>query len=36
MGSEPAGLTPEATATFVQVEIEKWTKVVRTVGFKLE
>jgi tripartite-type tricarboxylate transporter receptor subunit TctC len=33
---EPAGMTPEATATFVQAETEKWTKVVRTDGFKLE
>jgi len=33
---EPAGLTPQATATFVRAEAEKWTKVIKAAGVKLE
>jgi len=35
-GCEPAGMTPEATAMLVRAETEKWTKVVKTDGFKLD
>jgi tripartite-type tricarboxylate transporter receptor subunit TctC len=35
-GCEPAGMTLEATATFVQAETDKWAKVVKTKGFRLD
>ena len=35
-GCEPARMTPEATAVFLQSESEKWTKVVTTKGFRFE
>jgi tripartite-type tricarboxylate transporter receptor subunit TctC len=33
---EPAGLAPQATATFVRAEAEKWTKVIKMAGIKVE
>jgi tripartite-type tricarboxylate transporter receptor subunit TctC len=33
---EPAGLAPQATAAFVHAEAEKWTRVIKTAGIRLE
>lgn len=34
--SEPSGLGPEATATYVRAEAERWKKVIQTAGIKLD
>jgi len=36
IGAEPGGSTPEAFGAFVRGEIEKWGKVVREAGVKVE
>jgi tripartite-type tricarboxylate transporter receptor subunit TctC len=36
LGMEPVGSTPEAYGALIQSEIEKWTRVVKTAGIKLE
>ena len=35
-GAEAVGSTPEQFATFIQSEIDKWTKVVKTAGIRVE
>jgi tripartite-type tricarboxylate transporter receptor subunit TctC len=35
-GCEPYGTTPQATTAFVQAEAEKWTKVIKFAGIKIE
>jgi len=35
-GCEPLGTTPQATSAFVQAEAEKWNKVIKFAGIKIE
>jgi tripartite-type tricarboxylate transporter receptor subunit TctC len=35
-GMEPIGSTPEALTIYIQKEIVKWTKVVKSAGLKAE
>jgi tripartite-type tricarboxylate transporter receptor subunit TctC len=35
-GCEPVGMTPEATAKFVEAETDKWTRVVNMKGFRTD
>jgi len=36
LGCEPAGGTPEAFAAYFRADIEKWAKVIRDAGVRLE
>ena len=36
LGADPVGNTPEQFRTLIQNEINKWTRVIRTVGIKEE
>jgi tripartite-type tricarboxylate transporter receptor subunit TctC len=35
-GAEPVGSTPEQFAAFIQSEIDKWGKVVKSAGIRVE
>jgi tripartite-type tricarboxylate transporter receptor subunit TctC len=35
-GADPVTMTPEQIRAFLKSELAKWTKVVKTVGIKLE
>jgi tripartite-type tricarboxylate transporter receptor subunit TctC len=35
-GFEPIGSTPEQFGTYIRTEVEKWTKVVRAAGVRVE
>jgi tripartite-type tricarboxylate transporter receptor subunit TctC len=35
-GCDPLGTTPQATSAFVQAEAEKWTKVIKFAGIRIE
>lgn len=36
IGAEPLAQTPEAFAAFIQSEVDKWAKVVKAAGIKIE
>ncbi len=36
IGAEPLAQTPEVFAAFIQSEVDKWAKVVKTAGIKIE
>ena len=35
-GFDPAGSSPEEFATYIRAEIDRWTKVIKSSGIKLE
>jgi tripartite-type tricarboxylate transporter receptor subunit TctC len=35
-GCEPVGMTPEATARFVEAETNKWSRVLNMKGFRTD
>ena len=35
-GFDPVGSSPEEFATYIRAEIERWTKVIKSTGIKIE